>query len=212
MESSIGKRIRQLRDEKQLSVAEFAKAAGVKASAIYGLESDANKPSIETVGALREAFPDLSTEWLQFGVGTMFKEDKELTLVSQLPPPLPSELKPSKPELPTPGEATPKQADFVGKLIERLEKELAQAQADKEYLQGLVTELMGKSDDSPDAAGQQLFTSFLAPVKNVPISLAPAPTRAARELEYATADTCRHIIVTTWGQDVAQEQVKEVAA
>jgi hypothetical protein len=142
----------------------------------------------------------------------MLRDGRDLTPASQLPPPVPSKLEPSKPGLPTPGEATPQQADFVGKLIERLEKELAQAQADKEYLQGLVTDLMGKSDDSPDAAGQQLFTSFLAPVKNVPISLAPAATRQARELEYAAANTCRHIFVANWGEGAAQELAKEVAA
>jgi transcriptional regulator with XRE-family HTH domain len=86
MESTIGQRIRQLREAKQLSVADFAKAAGVKPSAIYGLESDANKPSIETVGALRTAFPDLNTEWLQFGSGDMFKDGRGLTPAAQLPP------------------------------------------------------------------------------------------------------------------------------
>lgn len=72
MEPTIGARIRQLREAKQLSVADFAKAAGVKPSAVYGLESGANKPSLETVGALRESFPGLNTEWLQFGEGEMF--------------------------------------------------------------------------------------------------------------------------------------------
>jgi len=86
MESTIGQRIRQLREAKQLTVAELAKTANVKASAIYGLESDANKPSIDTVRALWLAFPDLNTEWLQFGVGQMFKDGRSLVL-AQSPAP-----------------------------------------------------------------------------------------------------------------------------
>ena len=85
MDSTIGQRIRQLREAKQLSVAAFATAAGVKPSAIYGLESDANKPSIDTVRALRAAFPTLDTEWLQFGVGQMFKDGRNLAPVKSLP-------------------------------------------------------------------------------------------------------------------------------
>ena len=73
MDSTIGMRIKQLREAKQMSVADFAKAAGVKPSAIYGLEGGANKPSIETVAMLRKSFPDLNTEWLQFGDGSMYK-------------------------------------------------------------------------------------------------------------------------------------------
>ena len=72
MEPTIGMRIRQLRDSRQLSVVTFAKLAGIKPSAVYGLESGANKPSLETVAALRQSFPGLNTEWLQFGEGEMF--------------------------------------------------------------------------------------------------------------------------------------------
>ena len=94
MESTIGARIRQLREAKRLSVAEFATAAGVKPSAIYGLESGANKPSIETVGNLRQSFPDLDTDWLLLGTGPMLRDGRTLTPASQLPPPVPSEARP----------------------------------------------------------------------------------------------------------------------
>jgi transcriptional regulator with XRE-family HTH domain len=92
MESTIGARIRQLRESKQLSVIDFAKAAGVKPSAVYGLESGANKPSLETVATLRQSFPGLNTEWLQFGDGEMFSRT-----LSQLPPAIPSKLEELEP-------------------------------------------------------------------------------------------------------------------
>lgn len=169
MESTIGLRIRQLREAKQLSVADFATAAGVKPSAIYGLESNANKPSIETVGMLRQSFPDLNTEWLQFGVGSMFRDGRALTPASQLPPAVPSKLEPYREGLPTPGEATPQQADFVGRLIERLERELSEARVREAWYQ----EMLKKPLASHDAAGL-LFAEPATPISMRPTACQPA--------------------------------------
>jgi transcriptional regulator with XRE-family HTH domain len=158
MESTIGKRIRELRDKKQLSVAEFAKAAGVKASAIYGLESDANKPSIETVGALRIAFPDLNTEWLQFGVGSMFKEDTELTPVSQLPPPVPSKMEPLQAPV-GPGTMTPEELREQMRIVAE-SSELREVKSERDHLRtmnesllAIIRNFSGGATDAPATAG-----------------------------------------------------------
>lgn len=190
METTIGQRIRQLREAKQLSVADFAAAAGVKPSAIYGLESNANKPSIETVGALREAFPDLDTEWLQFGGGQMFKGGQALTPAAQLPPQVPSKLEPSKPELPVPGEATPIQADFVGRLISQLEQENARKDALIEWLQEQNAQLLKKPLANLDAA------AFMVAEPATPISLRP---KACQPTE------C--VVRPMWGPSEVAEQV-----
>jgi transcriptional regulator with XRE-family HTH domain len=104
MDSTIGMRIKQLREAKQMTVADFAKAAGVKPSAIYGLEGGANKPSIETVAMLRKSFPDLNTEWLQFGDGSMYK-GAELTPAPAAPSP--------ETEKPTEGEIPERKPDYT---------------------------------------------------------------------------------------------------
>lgn len=98
METTIGVRIRQLREVKRLSVADFAKAAGVKPSAIYGLESGANKPSIETVASLRHSFPCLNVDWLLLGTGPMLTTGRALPLGQ----PQAGPTEPTEPTEPTP--------------------------------------------------------------------------------------------------------------
>jgi transcriptional regulator with XRE-family HTH domain len=174
MESTIGQRIRQLREAKQLSVADFAKAAGVKPSAIYGLESDANKPSIETVGALRTAFPDLNTEWLQFGSGDMFKDGRGLTSAAQLPQALP--VMGVNLELDEMTDA--QRADFYKLYYERTKQKLAvaeqtiaqltEAQEHAEVVQ-LVARAGGRSgfnDASADAAEDDHTPPFMVAETN----------------------------------------------
>lgn len=79
MESTTGKRLKHLRIQKGLDVEGFAKVLGVKASAVYGLEKDANKPSFETIANLTTAFPDLNLDWLINGTGPMLRDGRVLT-------------------------------------------------------------------------------------------------------------------------------------
>lgn len=140
MESTIGLRIRQLREAKQLSVVDFAKAAGVKPSAVYGLESGANKPSLETVGALRLSFPGLNTEWLQFGEGEMFS--RALTPAPRAAEPAPDFTSAAGTQ------------DAVVSLL--LREQLTEAQEQNRVNRALITWLqaeLGKLPGSSDAAG-----------------------------------------------------------
>ena len=175
MESTIGARIRQVREAKRLSVADFATAAGVKPSAIYGLESGANKPSIETVGNLRLSFPDLDTDWLLAGIGTMLRDGRAL---SQLPPAVPSEAKPAREGFPaTPGTATPKEADFVGEVIRNLEKQIADYQAREAWYQDMLKKPLASAD-----AAAYMLTAAPAPRIGFQTTASAAPQKECKML------------------------------
>lgn len=83
MEKTIGKRLVELRKAKGLSVEELATKLKIKGSAVYGLQTDANKPSFDTLAAIMEAFPDVNIEWLINGKGEMLREGKSLTPVKE---------------------------------------------------------------------------------------------------------------------------------
>lgn len=81
MESTIGARIKQLRKAKKLSAEEMASIADVGASAIYGLEKDANNPSFDVLQRLIGHFRDLNPDWLFLGTGPMLRDGRGLTPV-----------------------------------------------------------------------------------------------------------------------------------
>ncbi len=68
-------RIRQLLEQKQLTPTQFADAIGVGRPVMSHILSERNKPSLEVVQRIIEAFPDVSMPWLLKGVGEMLESD-----------------------------------------------------------------------------------------------------------------------------------------
>jgi transcriptional regulator with XRE-family HTH domain len=68
-----------LRNENKTS-AHFAEEIGVQASGISHILSGRNNPSLDFVLKMLEKYPFISTEWLLFGKGTMYKDSKMQTL------------------------------------------------------------------------------------------------------------------------------------
>jgi len=62
-----------LRNENKTS-AQLAEEIGVQPSGISHILSGRNKPSLDFVIKMLEKYPNLSTEWLIFGKGTMYRE------------------------------------------------------------------------------------------------------------------------------------------
>lgn len=150
MENSPGQRLRQWRDYKGLKLADVSRDTGIKTTTLSTTEQPgASNPSYDTISKVLAAYPDLNPDWLLLGTGSMLRDGRAL---SQLPPAVPSELQPSRPGLPKPGHATPAEADFVGRLIQRLETELADAKAREEQQGRLIETLLGKSPASAYAA------------------------------------------------------------
>lgn len=64
-----------LRKENKSSV-HFAEEIGVQPSGISHILSGRNKPSLDFVVKMLQTYPFLSIEWLIFGKGSMYKEQK----------------------------------------------------------------------------------------------------------------------------------------
>lgn len=65
--TNIVERIDQIIQEQQLSSAAFADAIGVQRSSISHVLSGRNKPSLDFILKILEAFPHISPDWLLFG-------------------------------------------------------------------------------------------------------------------------------------------------
>lgn len=73
-----------LRQENKSS-AQFAEEIGVQASGISHILSGRNNPSLDFVLKMLEKYRFLSTDWLLFGKGSMYKEPKMQSLFDDIP-------------------------------------------------------------------------------------------------------------------------------
>jgi len=83
-----------LRTENKTS-SQFAEEIGVQPSGISHIISGRNNPSLDFIIKMLEKYPYLSTEWLLFGKGTMYRDTHYGTLFDI--PPVP-DTKPKSPE------------------------------------------------------------------------------------------------------------------
>lgn len=74
-----------LRKENKSSV-HFAEEIGVQPSGISHILSGRNKPSLDFVVKMLQTYPFLSIEWLIFGKGSMYKEQKIPSLFDESVP------------------------------------------------------------------------------------------------------------------------------
>jgi len=71
--SGIGKRIREFRKKKGLTLVELGKKLNISHAALSGIETGKSSPSTETLMALFTKFTDINIIWLIFGVGEMIR-------------------------------------------------------------------------------------------------------------------------------------------
>jgi transcriptional regulator with XRE-family HTH domain len=178
----IGARLRKFVDESgEPSDRQFARKAGISPGVLSNLLMGYSMPGGETLSALAENFRDFDATFLLTG-----KRARISDVVSEPAPSSPATPKDTEKQeaaevpltasrggLPTPGEATPQQADFVGRYITRLEKELEASQGREVYWQDRA-ERLEKPSPTPDA-------TWLPTPAATPISLRPAactPTNA----------------------------------
>jgi len=64
-------RINLIIKTKNLSASQFADKVGVQRSSVSHVLSGRNKPSLEFIQKVLRKFPDIRSEWLLFGKGTM---------------------------------------------------------------------------------------------------------------------------------------------
>lgn len=82
-------RILQLLEEKAMTLATFADEIGVERSTMSHIKSGRSNPSLDVALKILERFPEVSTDWLILGKGSMFGQitnPYEPTLFDQTQP------------------------------------------------------------------------------------------------------------------------------
>lgn len=79
-------RIRGLLSARQLTPTQFADTIGVARPIVSHILSGRNKPSLEVVQKIVDAFPDVSLTWLLKGIGSMTAVESTATVASPAPP------------------------------------------------------------------------------------------------------------------------------
>lgn len=133
-EKDFGKRIQQIMDYYAVSASSFADYMGVGRSSISHILSGRNKPSLDFVMKITEAYTDVDLQWLLYGKGTfpkpeapVFEEPKDV------PKPEPVyNVKPSSTSVPDPdlfSQSTP-QKENLEELISAKEKDSTSISSD----------------------------------------------------------------------------------
>jgi transcriptional regulator with XRE-family HTH domain len=78
--SIMNERIREFLLAENKSSAQLAEEIGVQPSGISHILSGRNNPSLDFVLKMLEKYPSISTDWLLFGKGSMYKDNKSKTL------------------------------------------------------------------------------------------------------------------------------------
>lgn len=81
---SINERIFKVLEYSKLSKSAFAQKLNISLAVMSHLSANRNKPNIDMVSDICEAFPQISAEWLLLGKGNMLKDAKEENLISDL--------------------------------------------------------------------------------------------------------------------------------
>jgi len=76
-------RIEEFLKAENKTSAQLAEEIGVQPSGISHILSGRNKPSLDFVLKMLERYPFISTEWLLFGKGNMYREASEQTLFDE---------------------------------------------------------------------------------------------------------------------------------
>ena len=80
----MNQRIREFLSAENKSSAQLAEEIGVQPSGISHILSGRNKPSLDFILKMLEKYTFLSTDWLLFGQGTMYKETKGQSLFDEV--------------------------------------------------------------------------------------------------------------------------------
>lgn len=70
-------RIRQLMESQHMQQNNFAEVLGISAGSLSGIFSGRTKPTINIVNAIKEKFARVNTDWLLFGTGSMYLDDRK---------------------------------------------------------------------------------------------------------------------------------------
>lgn len=66
-------RIRQIMEAQHMTQQVFANYIGTTPATLSGIFNDRTRPTINIIESIKKKFPDISTDWLMFGIGEMFQ-------------------------------------------------------------------------------------------------------------------------------------------
>lgn len=72
----MNERVQLILKTKNISASRFADEIGVQRSSISHIISGRNKPSLDLVHKIIKRFPDINSEWIISGKGSMYKEQE----------------------------------------------------------------------------------------------------------------------------------------
>lgn len=78
-------RIRQLMEAQHMTQQTFAQFIGMSTATLSSIFNERTKPTLNTVEAIKNKFPNISIDWLMFGKGPMFMDEKEDDNLSSTP-------------------------------------------------------------------------------------------------------------------------------
>jgi transcriptional regulator with XRE-family HTH domain len=76
-------RIKQVMDYSGLTPAQFALELGINRSGLTHLFSGRNQPSLDLIKKILVAFPQIKTEWLMMGMGSMLKDQSNPIIIEK---------------------------------------------------------------------------------------------------------------------------------
>ena len=66
-------RIRQIMESQHMTQQVFANCIGTTPATLSGIFNDRTRPTINIIESIKKKFPDISLEWLMFGIGDMYQ-------------------------------------------------------------------------------------------------------------------------------------------
>lgn len=71
-------RIKRIMEEQHMNQQVFANLIGMSPATLCSIFTGRTKPTIKVVGAIKNKFPSINTDWLLMGTGNMYVDDKAI--------------------------------------------------------------------------------------------------------------------------------------
>ena len=70
-------RIRKIMEKQNMTQKEFAEFTGISEGSLSGIFNERTRPTLQVVEYIHDKFPNISVEWIMFGTGSMYVDEKD---------------------------------------------------------------------------------------------------------------------------------------
>lgn len=170
-------RVQLILKTKNISASRFADEIGVQRSNISHIISGRNNPSLDFIQKILKRFPDINSDWLIFGKGTMYKEQDLFSAVEY------NKIDKSK--------ATSQISPIQGDIFDENSDEIISNQDDKST---------GKANESSEMQPEHVkkiknINEALKEPKKTSIEIKNLPRKIERIIIFYSNKTCTEYIV-----------------